>query len=301
VSEKPKATLIGIFVLGALVLAVAAVLLLGSGRFLGSRVTYVAFFDGSIKGLSVGSPVLFRGVKVGEVSDIRMEFNLEDLSVRIPVFLDCNTSLLTKVSGRQDPHDFFDKMVQSGLKAQLQIQSIVTGQSIVALDFHPDKPTVLVGVDNTVPEIPTIPTTVQELSKTFEDIPLKELVGKLLSAVDGLDKLVRSPEIIASIESINKTMVDLRTLLVHVDKEVAPLRIGISETAHAATDTMKKVDKVLTMVEGVLADDSAPRYELDNTLKELSSAAHAMRLLAEYLEQHPEALVHGKGPFNNGR
>jgi len=297
-SEKPRATLIGIFVVGAVALAVAAVLLFGSGKFLGSRVTYVAYFDGSIKGLSVGSPVLFRGVKVGEVSDIKMEFNLEDLSVRIPVFLECNTSLLTKVSGRQDPHDFFDKMVESGLKAQLQMQSIVTGQSIVALDFHPDKPLVLVGVDNKVPEIPTIPTTVQELSKTFEDIPLKELVAKLLSAVDGLDKLVRSPEIIVSIRSINKTMADVRTLLSTVNKEVVPLKTGINDTTRAARDTMKKVDKVLTMVEGILADDSAPRYELDNALKELAGAARSMRLLAEYLEQHPEALVHGKGPFN---
>jgi len=297
-SEKPKATLIGIFVVGAVALAVAAILLFGSGKFLGSRVTYVAYFDGSIKGLSVGSPVLFRGVKVGEVSDIKMEFNLEDLSVRIPVFLECNTSLLTKVSGRQDPHDFFDKMVESGLKAQLQMQSIVTGQSIVALDFHPDKPLVLVGVDNKVPEIPTIPTTVQELSKTFEDIPIKELVAKLLSAVDGLDRLVRSPEIMVSIRSINKTMADVRTLLSTVNKEIVPLKTGINDTARAATDTMKKVDKVLASVQDILAEDSAPRYELDNALKELAGAARSMRLLAEYLEQHPEALIHGKGPFN---
>jgi len=297
-SEKPKATLIGIFVVGGLALAVAAILLLGGGRFLGSKVTYVAYFKGSIKGLSVGSPVLFRGVKVGEVSDIKMEFNLKDLSVRIPVFLECNTSLLTKVSGRQDPHDFFDKMVASGLKAQLQMQSIVTGQSIVALDFHPDKPLVLVGVDNQVPEIPTIPTTVQELSKTFEDIPVKELVAKLLSAVDGLNRLVRSPEIISSIRSINKTMVDVRTLLTTVNKEVGPLKTGINDTAEKARDTMEKVDKVLTMVQGILADDSAPRYELDNALKELAGAARSMRLLAEYLEEHPESLIHGKGPFN---
>ncbi len=297
-SEKPRSTLIGIFVVGAVALAIAGVLLFGSGRFLRSQVTYVAYFDGSIKGLSVGSPVLFRGVKVGEVSDIKMEFNLKDLSVRIPVFLDCNTSILSKVSGRQDPHDFFDKMVESGLKAQLQMQSIVTGQAIVALDFHPDKPTVLVGVNNTVPEIPTIPTTVQELSKTFEEIPLKELVTKLLSAVDGLDHLVRSPEITSGIHSIDKTMRDVQTLLSKVNKEVAPLTAGINDTATAATHTMKKVDKVLTMVEGILADDSAPRYELDNTLKELSAAAHSMRLLAEYLQQHPDALLHGKGPFN---
>jgi len=301
VSDKPRATLIGIFVAGALVIAVAAILILGSGRFLRSSVTYVAYFDGSIKGLTVGSPVLFRGVQVGAVSDIKMEFNLKDLSVRIPVFLDCNTSILSKVSGRQDPHDFFDKMVKSGLKAQLQIQSIVTGQSVVALDFHPDKPVVLVGENNTVPEIPTIPTTVEELSKTFEDIPLKELVGKLLSAVDGLDRIVSSPEIISTVHSINETMADIRKLMTNVNKDILPLKTQIKDTATAATETMKKVDKALTTVEGILADDSAPRYELDNTLKELSAAAHSMRILAEYLERHPEALVHGKGPLNKAQ
>jgi len=294
-SERPGATLIGIFVVGAVALAVAGVLLFGSGRFLRSGVTYVAYFEGSVKGLEVGAPVLFRGVRVGEVSDIKMEFNLKDLSVRIPVFLECNTSLLTKVSGRQDPHEFFERMVKSGLKAQLQMQSIVTGKSIVALDFYPDMPVVLVSKDNKVPEIPTIPTTVERLSKTLEGIPMKELAAKLMSTVDGLERLVRSPEITKSLRSVDETMRDVRTLLTQVDSEIKPLGAGVNETARAATETMKRVDRVLDMVEGILSDDSPPRYELDNTLKELTRAARSMRLLADYLQEHPESLLHGKG------
>lgn len=300
-SEKPRATLIGLFVVGAVALAIAGVLLFGSGRFLRSSITYVAYFKGSIKGLNVGAPVLFRGVKVGEVSAIKMEFNLSDLSVRIPVFLECNTSILSKVSGKQDPHDFFNQMVEHGLKAQLQMQSILTGQAIVALDFYPETEAVFVGLDNKVPEIPTIPSTVQMLSKTLEEIPLQEIVTKLLSAVDGLDTLVRSPKIIASIDSINQTMLDVRALLSKMDKEVLPMKTGINDTARAARETMENVNRVLIMVEGILAEDSPPRYELDNTLKELSAAARSMRLLAEYLERHPEAILRGKGPFNKTR
>jgi len=215
--------------------------------------------------------------------------------VKIPVFLECNTSILTRVSGDDNPHDFFDQMVAHGLKAQLQTQSIVTGQMMVSLDFHPGKPAKLAGVDNNVPEIPTIPSTVQELSKTFEDMPVKELVKKLLSAVDGLEKLVRSPEIVSSIYSINETMQDVRVLLRHFDEQVIPLKAGITDTSRAAVKTMKNVDKVLLLVEGILDEDSGPRYELSDSLKELSAAARSMRALTDYLERHPEALLHGKG------
>ncbi len=294
-SKQPRSTLIGVFVVGALALVVVGILVFGGGKFLGSRVTYVAYFDGSIKGLNVGAPVLFRGVRVGEVSDIKMQFNLSDMTVRIPVFLECNTSILTRVSGDDNPHDFFDQMVAHGLKAQLQMQSIVTGQTMVYLDFHPDKPPRLVGLDNKVPEIPTIPTTVQELSRTIENIPVEELVKKMLSAVDGLEKLVRSPKIISSISSINETMRDVRELLRNLDKEVVPLKKEIRDTSAAAIKTMKNMDKVLLMVEGILDEDSGPRYELSDTLKELSAAARSMRVLTDYIERHPEALLHGKG------
>jgi paraquat-inducible protein B len=154
VTQRANPKWIGAFVLGAVALVVIGVLLLGGAKFLTEKRTFVAYFEGSVKGLNIGAPVEFQGVRIGSVTDIQLQFLTEDLELRIPVFLQFEPGKISQVGAHVDPQQRFLKpLVERGLRAQLEMQSIVTGQLIVQLGFHPDTPIRLVG-DGKIPEVP---------------------------------------------------------------------------------------------------------------------------------------------------
>lgn len=347
-SKPVSKTLIGGFVVGAMALVVVGVLVFGSGKLLRETFKFVMYFEGSVKGLNVGSPVVFRGVKIGSVNDILLRYDPADMSIKIPVIIEIEPDRVEVLGGvptEPDPEAVIRQLIERGLRARLQMQSLVTGQLMVELDFHPDKPIRLVGTDTGHPEIPTIPSPLEELSKQIEEVPIEEIFKKLLAAVEGIEKIVNSPEVKGIIASLNLTVEDARKLLQNVDSQVAPLVSGIEttfgdarklvqnvneqvqplansikgaadeygklarnvdsqieplsssieESLEEARVALKQGRKALAEAEDVLAEDSPLLYELENALKEVSDAARSIRLLADYLKRHPEALLKGKG------
>jgi paraquat-inducible protein B len=329
VSKPANKTLIGAFVLGAVALVVAAVMVFGSGKFFSKKNTYVMFFDGSLKGLNVGSPVMFKGVKIGEVTSIKLLYDPNELSAVIPVYVEIDPEKFTipgemqqSILEKMRRYVYLKPLVEKGLKAQLQTQSFVTGQLMIGVDFYPEKPVRMVGLDKKYPEVPTIPTSLQEVAKTLEQLPLKDIVTKLDLTIDGIQKLVNSPETKESIESLNQTLKDTRKLVQHVDEKITPLMESLTETSDAANAALVQAKNTMTGIEGdakelmqstketietaeatlkqaekilsTFSGDSRLVYELNTTLSELSGAARSMRFLSEYLEQHPEALLTGK-------
>lgn len=294
-SRKASPAYIGAFVVGAVILAVVGVLIFGSGSYFKERYEYVAFFSGSIKGLNVGAPVELRGVKVGTVKDINLEVDVADgLTFRIPVLLEYEPERISRGTAEVEPYKYFDQLIERGLRAQLQLQSVVTGQLMVALDFHPDKPAVLMGGYGEYREIPTIPTTKEELTKTLANIPFEELFNRLLSTVASIEELVSSGEITKSLQSIQMVMKDTRKLVNNVDEQIVPLSTNLEQATIAARNMVEQVDKTLVLVEDILAEDSAPRLKINEALEEFAGAARSMRLLVDYLQRHPEALLRGK-------
>ena len=324
-STKVNKTVIGMFMVSAVALLVAAVLILGSGKFFKDRPKYVLFFEGSVQGLSVGSPVVFRGVRIGEVTDISLSFNPKDLSVRIPVIVELGEGKLETVGAgpgepqQARPRDVGDKLVAKGLRAQLAMQSIVTGQLMIALDFYPGKPAILVGTDKKHREIPTIPTTLQELAKRLEKIPIEDIMNKVQEAMVGITKIVNSPEIAGIMKSVNEGVGEARALVRNVDKQVGPAAANLTEVAvefrklatriegniepliTSLTKTSDEAGLALTRTKGVLANaegmmggESAMGYRLIKALEQFEEAAKSVRGLADMLEQHPETLIYGK-------
>ena len=322
-SKQANKTLIGGFVLGALALVVVGVLIFGSGKFLKERNEYVMYFDGSVKGLNVGSSVIFKGVKIGSVTDIKIKADPKNLDFHVPVYIEIEPDRVTLIGGVKrfrTPREMMEKLVERGMRAQLEMQSLVTGQLMVALDFHPDKPAKFVGLDTHQPEIPTIPTDLEELAKRVEKIPVEAIFDKLLSAVEGVEKVVNSPDVMEAIRSFNQTMEaskklvrnidinfgplassiddtvkDTRKLIRNVDSRVGPLTSSIDSTAKAAEVVVVQAGKTLSALENSAGEDSPMIYELNNTLRELSASARSIRLLADYLSRHPESLLYGKG------
>jgi paraquat-inducible protein B len=208
-------------------------------------------FEGSVKGLNVGSPVVFRGVKLGMVSSIRMRDDYGTKSFAVLVFTDFDPSQIEIVNmdestakglTKQDRYANMRELIARGLRAQLEMQSIVTGQLQIALDFYPDKPAVFTGVVKAVEEIPTIPTPLQEFAKKLESLPLEEIFKKVDLALDGIVNLVQSPDLKASVANLNIALKDVQSLVRNVDAQVKPLSAGVSETLRDVQKLVKDAD-----------------------------------------------------------
>jgi paraquat-inducible protein B len=322
VSKPVNKTMLGGFVVAAIALFVAAVLVFGSGQFFKRTVMRVMYFQGSVKGLNVGAPVLFRGVKIGSVKEISLHWNLEKKEVDIPVVVEIQPDQFNVVGGTlqtSDPGKQNRELIEQGLRARLEMQSFVTGQLLIALDFYPGTPVTL-HKDARYLEIPTIPTTLQEVEKTLQELPLKEMVEKLASAVESIDKLVSSPELKDSVVSLKgaigdarklvrhtddrigsvgsgavDTLADARKLINNLDSRVASIEAQLQGALEAANQTFQRAETTLETIEGATKGDSQLMYRLTKALDEFESLARSIRVLADYLERHPEALIQGKG------
>lgn len=373
-------TLLGVFVLCALVIAGAAILVFGSGSLFRDNIEYVLFFSGSVKGLQEGAPVTFRGVKVGTVSDIRITLNNTTDEIRIPVYVRLEPGrITTSGDGAEDVtmRKYVDKLVQSGLRAQLQLQSLVTGQLMVHLDFYPDREAVYANVGGGIPELPTIPSNFEELSRSFEQLPVQEILDRILATLEGIERFVNSDDLREAthalslsiqemqvlvkrlnanldplVERVGTTSVALRDLIIHVNDQVEPVvqtlqKTGkqsqqLLETATARIDelapkvtrtveeldsalqelrklvalkegpaatvaeeltlalqtsrtTMQHADTLVRQLSAVSENDSETRQDLARAIFELTEAARSVRILADFLQKHPETIVHGKG------
>ena len=318
-STKVNKTVIGIFMVSAVALLVAGVVILGSGKFFKNRPKYVMFFDGSVQGLSVGSPVVFRGVRVGDVSDIKISYDPKDMSVRIPVVVELGEGKIITADGslykprdEETDAEFAKRMIAMGMRAQLAMQSFVTGQLMISLDFYPEKPARMVGVRNKYPEIPTIPTPLQELTRKLEKLPIEDIMNKVQDAMTGISKIVNSPETVAMLRSISTGVDETRALVRNVDKHVGPAGANINEAVQefkklairlekdmgplmaSFTKTSDEAGIALNRSQAIMSGESPMGYRLMKVLEEFEGAARSIRALADMLDQHPEVLLYGK-------
>ena len=246
---------------------------------------WVMNFEGSVRGLSPGAAVEFKGLKVGVVKDVRLEFDKETLESRIPVLVEIEPERITVAgSGRRNQAPSYEEhkktvqiLIERGLRARLKTGNLITGQLIVDMEMRPETELKFSAADDRYPEIPTIPSSIEEITGSIttvlnkiEELPLKDLADSLLSAV----------------KSVDETMQRLNKLAKSVDKDLAP----------QATLAMGEAHKALKAVREAVADDSPLRYDLETMLRELADASRSIRLLAEYLESNPNALIYGKGP-----
>ena len=354
-ARKTNPALIGAFVVGAVVLAVAALVVFGGGKFFRQTQPIVAYFDGSLKGIAIGAPVTFNGVKVGSVTDFKVVVDAKASTIRTPVFFEIDADRLQEASGVaikfQKGAPGLKILVERGLRAQLEVQSLVTGQLEVALNFYPDTPVRLTGLSKDYPEMPTIPSSLDKLARTLENLPVDALIADLRHTLDSINALASAPEIKTVLLSVNKavtgfdalvhrvdgavtplmasidktaetarttmetarativdfqqvaarlgpaveaTLKDYQKLAVNVDAQVGPLVASIQKAAASAESTLGQAQRTVAVVDAALNTDSPLRYDLANALREVQGAARSLRVLTDYLEQHPEAVIMGK-------
>jgi len=317
--------LIGAFVVGAVALAVAGLFVLGGGEFLKKKYMRVMYFDGSVKGLKVGAPVTFRGVEIGTVSDIAILANTEDLTTRIPVVVEIDPASIETTGGHLDKQ--LPRLIKRGLRARLELQSMVTGQLQVELDFLPGTKARLVGGKTKYAEIPTVPSALSKFAKELQQIPIQEIGHRVAAVLASIEKFMANPELNQSVKNLNQTILDMQKLIKNVDnhvdpllgsataaighadelvlnanEQIDPLAAGIKKTAVAVTGAadaarpaLKEAERALANIAALTGKGSEERKQLDRTLKALQEAARSIKVFAEYLERHPEALIRGKG------
>ena len=312
-SVKANPTVIGAFLLGVIVLIVTGLMVFGGGRFFTEKVTYVAYFPETVSGLNDGAPVNFRGVKVGVVRRVEVQLDAQDLSVRIPAYLQLQRRRIREIGGTIPEGDLIPELIARGLRAQLQLQSIVTGQLSVQLDILPDRPARYVDPVGEFPEMPTIPSTMQEFAETMESISIQEMVNDAREVLVGLKNLINSPELAETLAGVNQFVnsTELIGVVRHADEAIGDVQELVSnidglagDLSRSAEYTLAEVNETLGGIQKTLdsarqslsiaAEGSPMRYELEKMLSELTAAARSIRLLAEYLERNPDALVRGK-------
>ncbi len=251
---------IGSFVVGAIILSVAGLLFFGPGGFFSETRNYIVHFDSSVKGLNVGSPVRFRGVKIGQVKDINVRVSPSSYSFHIPVTIEIQPSRI-KADGSGDGlfdalkttvkgDDPIRTLVDNGLRAQLQMDSLVTGQLFINFDMFPETPITLTGYPGEYPELPTVSSSLEELTKAFEDLPLGELTDRVIRTMEGIEKLVTSPSLHNALAKFDRTTSELNHLLEQLNSDIPPITAELKSTIERAESTIGHVDAKIDPLAG---------------------------------------------------
>ncbi len=274
-SKGANKKLIGAFVVGAFALLVVGLSIFGSGKIFKKTVPIVFYFKGSVKGLNVGSPVVIRGVEIGSVNHVTLVYSATDMSVLIPVYAEFDPEKIILIGGERkrsfaERQVEFKRLIDRGLRAQLQMQSFVTGQLVINLDFMPNTPINLVGKDPRVLEIPTVPTPLEALTERLGKIPIEKIVEDLGNTVEGVDRMVNSPEMQEAAKKLSQNMDELRGLIKSVRAEVKPLSAGLQDTMREARGLIKTADQAVQNVDRRVAPLAARVETTLQTTQELA-------------------------------
>jgi paraquat-inducible protein B len=328
-SRHASTPLIGAFVLGAVLLVAITIGLFGAGTFSSNKATFICFFEDSVNGLESGAPVKCKGVTIGKVSRVLLhsQFQPEDDNA-VPVVLEIDGNLLSA----RGVAEHFSALATAttaqdkSLRARLQQQSLLTGLLYIELDFNPGSPAKYHKKDpaSGPVEIPTLASnlgalvravtqTVEQLSHIqfvsmsekadrilaqvengFAAIDFKTLNKNLTELTANANALLNDPQTKKLSENLNATLASAQHFTVRLEGRVDPLASDIAKTTEEARRTLEQLNRVAENLQKISHPQTGVSPQLNETLRQISSAAEAVRALAAYLERRPETLLRGK-------
>ena len=269
--KQPNMKMIGIYV------CLFAISVIGLfGYFLKTKLnpnetTVVMYFEESVKGLDVGAPVLFKGVKIGEVTQVKLKANLKDMHFSIVVYavIYNGKSLVTNID---DEDKLLDKFIDSGLRAQLAVSSVITGQLLIELDMHPNTQITLHDAPSGYFEIPTILSPFAEISKTLKIMP----VAKIAQDVNSITKTLNQ-DLPPLLKKMNKTFEDFDNILV--------------ENKDNTKNMVKEFGGAAKSLNSMVEENS---QNISNAIQSFGEATMSLKNLTDYLQMYPNAIITGK-------
>ncbi len=276
-AKQASKTVIGVFVVSSIAMLIAGVIIFGSGDLFKKSDRYVMFFESSVKGLSVGAPVIWHGVEIGSVSSIVLKANPKTNTINIPVIIDVDPSRI-EVEGERskDLGKALKRLIDKGLRAQLGLESIVTGSAMIEIDFLPGTPVRLTGLDTRYPEIPTVESGMDKMVQKLKNLPIEKIAAKLVDILDNLDRVLKDPEIKEMIHNLNVASKKLDGVLENADKLVLDADGELKEL------TGNLNNKLDTLSDGLQATMADARKLLKGASKDLDGvSADAKKLLED--------------------
>lgn len=322
---------IGAFLVGSLALIISAILVFGGGQLLKNKSQYVIYFDSALNGLNIGAPVKLQGVQIGMVKEISIELDQNATRITKPVIIEIDSEKVLDFGGHplkvasslEQRQQTAKQLIDAGIKAQLQSQSLLTGLLYVELNFYRNAPLSLTGLNyKNLPELPAVPTTADQIKNTadeiitkFRQLPIEEIVKDLAATLKEMREIVTSDELkknrvalaktldeteklVASLNqnlsplliNMNATVGDTRTMVQELTHEMRPVLLTTEKTLNIATDVLKESKQALGSIETLTASD-APLWQ---SLESLRDAANSTKALTDYLERHPDSIIYGK-------
>ncbi len=262
------------------------------------KIQFVMYFTGSVRGLSAGAPVEFRGIRIGQVIDIRMEFDSENNSFRIPVLVEIEPDRIIQrdTTSTVSPEQTLTTLVEKGLRGRLQTGSLLTGQLFVEFNMYPGSELVLVAdASMAYPELPTIPGAFEAISQSLSDmvskietIDIEGLGNNILGILEGTNNLINKPQQEATVTDLQGSLRALRGIMQNVEEA------DLEQTINAATRVLQNLENTLTMVDQVLSPNAPLQYNVIQVTEELEETARAIRGLVQTLERQPNSLIFGR-------
>jgi paraquat-inducible protein B len=277
-STRANPTVIGVFVLGAVVLLVLALLAWGGTGLFRTRLDYVLFFDSSVIGLNNGAPVTFQGVKVGQVTDIQIRWG----TPLVAVYISMEPDLLKGTPKAGAQAQIQQAVMERGLRAKLKMQSFVTGVLYVALEPAPDTPIVLRGLEKSPPELPTIPTDVEmwtakleKFAETIQRLPLEQMATTTAETLEEIKRTLESPELARTLRTAEAVVSDTRALVQKLDTQVGPLSSETRAALKATQAALADVPRLVQDAQRVVAKVDAKTDPLLDSIRSTSDTARA--------------------------
>ena len=326
-SKQASPTLIGAFVIGAIALALAAIIILGGGKLFTRQVPVVMYFDGSLAGLSPGAPITFRGVRVGQVTEVFLRYDLSQQSIRIPVFGVIEPHQIQAVGeappGQPDGTGL-KQLIDRGMRAQLGVSSLVTGQMAVNLDFFPGTSPAS-AVENPYQdriEIPTQPSTIEAVQETLQTViqkisrlPLDQILEDVRAAINSVTNVINNPQLAEVVPNLNATLVNVKHLSETLDQKLGPVieraeasaplvdqtlvraraSLGDMQRALAAIErAANRAEQTMGSANALVQPNSPVLFDMSNALREVTAAARSMRNLSDTIARDPNSLLFGR-------
>jgi phospholipid/cholesterol/gamma-HCH transport system substrate-binding protein len=299
--KKPNTAAIGAFVLGAVALALVGAIALGSGTLLHHTQRFLLFFDGSVNGLTVGSPVKLRGVEIGHVVEVNALSDASRKDILNEVVVEVDPARLKRVGPGVDVVERAQSLVENGMRGRLELQSLVTGQLYVGFDFYPSAPVRLLGLDSAYPELPTIPSVSEEVADTarafiarLQQLPLEDIAKNLDAALSGVAQITRSPDLVAAIAELDETVAEIRHAARGAGKLIGDTDDRILPVADSAVKALDQARATLANLDSAVQPGSDERYQLTLALEEVAEAARSISALADTVQRNPSSLVFGR-------